>query len=88
VQQLEATVDVAIRLQLSELGFYDCCRTPDHLPALTRLLTDCRLMESFALSNEMRPLVSGNGVPAFCAALRASSITPVSPFDEPLGFYA
>jgi hypothetical protein len=74
VQQLEATVDVAIRLQLSELGFYDCLFSPAHLPGLTRLLTGCPSLESFLVCNRWLRLVTGDTVPAFCAALRASSL--------------
>jgi hypothetical protein len=76
--QLEAIVDVAIRLQLSELALYACSLTPAHLPALTRLLTGCPSLESFCIANFGRPIVTGDGVPAFCAALRASSIKHLS----------
>ena len=74
VQQLEALVDAVIRLQLSELRFYDCSLTPAHLPALTRLLTGCPSLESLFVFNGERQLVTGDGVPAFCAALQASSL--------------
>jgi hypothetical protein len=58
-------VDVAIRLQLPELGFYYCSLTPAHLPAFTRLLTGCRALESFVVHNGGVRLISGDGVPAF-----------------------
>jgi hypothetical protein len=48
VQQLDAIMDVAIRLQLSVLIFLFCRLTPVHLPVLTRLLTGCPSLEFFA----------------------------------------
>jgi hypothetical protein len=52
--------------------------TPAHLPALTRLLTDCPSLKSFEMSNFLalngEPLFFGDSLPAFCAALQASSI--------------
>jgi hypothetical protein len=74
VQQLEAAVDVAIRLQLSELEFETCHLTPAHLPALTRLITGCPFLETCKVGNNGQPLVFGDGVPAFCAALRGSPL--------------
>ena len=73
VLQLEATVDVAIRLQLTRLDLVCCSLTPANLPALTRLLASCPFLDSIFLSNDGQPLIVGAGVPAFCAALRGSS---------------
>jgi len=78
VQQLEATVDVAVQMRHSVLKLICCSLTTAHLPALTRLLTDCRSLECFFVSESGQPLIVGEGAPAFCAALRASSLTDVS----------
>jgi hypothetical protein len=74
---LNAVVDLAIS-QLQFLQLWYCRLSPASLPALTRLLESGSgsaggsLTELVFIGGE--PLLEGAGVPAFCAALRASRL--------------
>jgi hypothetical protein len=75
---LNAVVDFAIS-QLQRLQLWDCRRSPASLPALTRLLESGSgsaggSLTELVISNNHNPLLVGAGVPAFCAALRASPL--------------
>jgi hypothetical protein len=75
---LNAVVDLAIS-QLQRLQLWYCRLSPASLPALTRLLergsgsAGGSLTELFIYNNN-NPLLESAGVPAFCAALRASRL--------------
>jgi hypothetical protein len=75
---LNAVVDFAIS-QLQGLQLYQCSLSPASLPALTRLL-ECGSgsaggsLTELVILNNYDPLLVGAGVPAFCAALRASRL--------------
>jgi hypothetical protein len=75
---LNAVVDLAIS-QLQCLQLSGCNLSPASLPALTRLLERGSGSEGGSLTeldiyNNHNPLLEGAGVPAFCAALRASRL--------------
>jgi len=75
---LNAVVDLAIS-QLQRLELWNCNLTPASLPALTRLLergsgSACGSLTELVIYNNGNPLLEGDGVPAFCAALRASRL--------------
>jgi hypothetical protein len=74
---LDAVVDFAIS-QLQRLQLWDCRLSPASLPALTRLLeSGCGSaggsLTELDISN-VNPPLEGAGMPAFCAALRASRL--------------
>jgi len=72
VAQLTAFVDAAVQRETKALSFFHCSLDPEHLPQLTRLLASSYLRIDFYSVNE--PLFIGDGVPTFCAALRASNL--------------
>jgi hypothetical protein len=74
VAELDAIVDAAIQRKLEELLLILCDLSPAHLPALTRLFSGCPSLTDLCLHNRTQPLIAGDGVPAFCAALRASRL--------------
>jgi len=76
VRELDAFADAALARQLLSVQFYSCGLTPAHLPSLARLLSPSLHVFSLECSNE--PPFVGDGVPAFCAALRSSSLQNVS----------
>jgi F-box-like/Leucine Rich repeat len=71
VPELEAIVDVAVRLQWQYLGFGNCELTVEALPALTRLLASNSLRTFY---QEMDTIFAGPHLPAFCNALRGSHL--------------
>jgi len=73
---LDAVVDLAI-LQLQRLTMAFCNLSPASLSALTRMLGSGSLTELY-IYNEDAPLVVGDSLPAFCAALRASRLVELS----------
>jgi hypothetical protein len=77
VAQLTAIVDAALQRRLSNLLFYECSLGPEHLPQFTRLLASpcLRILD---VDSDAQPLIVGAGVPAFCAALRASQLRDVA----------
>jgi hypothetical protein len=75
---LNAVVDLAIS-QLQRLQLWDCRLSPASLPALTRLLergsgSAGGSLTELVIYNGAALLLVGGGVPAFCAALRASRL--------------
>jgi hypothetical protein len=73
VAQLQAVVDAAVQRQMTGLSFYRCSLGPEHLPQLARLLAIPSLWTLYVYNDE-QPLIVDDGVPAFCAALRASHL--------------
>ena len=73
VTQLTKVVDAAVQRKLTFMAFLLCSLTPAHLPQLTRLLKESPLRDLCILSS-MQPLLIGDAVRAFCAALRASRV--------------
>jgi hypothetical protein len=71
VRELDAFVDAAVARQLSHVSLREGL-TPAHLPSLARFLSPSLQVFTLKCSNE--PLFVGDGVPAFCAALRNSSL--------------
>jgi hypothetical protein len=79
---LNAVVDLAIS-QLQCLQLWDCRLSPASLPALTRLLergsgSAGGSLTELVIYNNNNPLLVGAGVPAFCAALRASRLVKLT----------
>jgi hypothetical protein len=75
---LNAVVDLEIS-QLQRLQLRYCRLSPASLPALTRLLESGSgsaggSLTELVIYNNYDPLLEGAGVPAFCAALRASRL--------------
>ena len=68
----DALIAAAVRRKLSFVYLVGCSLSPDHLPALTELLTASLTLEHLWISNSHAPLFVGDGVPAFCAALRSA----------------
>jgi len=60
-------------LQLQHLTLFSCSLSPASLPALMRML-ESRSLSVLHVWNGDAPLLMGAGVPAFCAALRASRL--------------
>jgi hypothetical protein len=73
VAQLQAIVDVALQRQMTLVQLFRCSLGTEHLPQLTRLLASSAL-RSLEVYNDDQPLIIGDGVLAFCAALRASNL--------------
>ena len=73
VVQLQAVVDAAAQRRMTSLLFARCSLGPEHLPQLARLLALPCLQRLHVYSNAL-PVIVGDGVPAFCAALRASNL--------------
>jgi hypothetical protein len=71
--QLTAIVDAAAQRQMTYVRFLRCALGPQHLPQLTRLLTS-PCLRTVEVYNDDEPLIVDDGVPAFCAALRASNL--------------
>jgi hypothetical protein len=59
--------------QLQYVRLFSCSLSPASLPALTRML-ESRSLTVLCIYNNDAPLLVGAAVPAFCAALRASSL--------------
>jgi hypothetical protein len=78
VHQLETIVEAALREKLTTLRLFDCRLSVEHLAVITRLLKDCSSLHSFVVENAGRPVFVGEGMPAFCAALRASKLESLS----------
>jgi hypothetical protein len=78
---LNAVVNLAIS-QLQRLQLDHCRLSPASLPALTRLLERGSGSAGGSLTeliyNNIYPLLEGAGVPAFCAALRASRLVKLT----------
>jgi hypothetical protein len=79
---LNAVVDFAIS-QLQGLQLRACNLSPASLPALTRLLESGSgsaggSLTKLAIINGVEPLFVGAGMPAFCAALRASRLVKLA----------
>jgi hypothetical protein len=75
---LNTLVDLAIS-QLQRLRLLGCNLSPASLPELTRLLergsgSEGGSLTELVIYNHNNPLFDGDGVPAFCAALRASRL--------------
>jgi hypothetical protein len=69
---LDAVVHLAVS-QLQHIVLGSCSLSPASLPALTRML-ESRSLTVLRIYNRRAPLLVGAGVPAFCAALRASRL--------------
>ena len=75
--QLTAIVDTVVQRQMTFLQFYECSLGPEHLLQLTRLLASPCLRQ-LIVYNDDQPLIVGDGLPNFCAALRASNLQTLS----------
>jgi hypothetical protein len=73
VAQLTAVVDAAVQRLITYVRFYRCSLGSEHLSQLSRLLALPCLQTLFIYGNA-QPLIVGDDVPAFCAALRASNL--------------
>jgi hypothetical protein len=89
--ELDTVIDLAIS-QLHRLWLFGCNLSPASLPALARLLergsgSEGGSLTELVIDNNHSLLLVGAGVPAFCAALRASRLdnlvlSGVSLFDS------
>jgi hypothetical protein len=70
VAQLTAIVDAVVQRQMHFVQLFRCSLGAEHLPQLARLVASPSLRILGVYSNDY-PVIAGDGVPAFCAALRA-----------------
>ncbi len=69
---LDAVVDAALQLRLTQLDFYECRLTPASVPALARALSGS-VLRTLAVEGEPSPLLDGPAALLLGNALRANT---------------